>query len=96
VAALAPEAFRAQPGAVLDVAKGFEPSASPTVSRPARTQGVMGAHTWDIDCQAIIGDMTPTEVQEYCDAYADLIGLKDRAATTSIPTQLKTLADADK
>ena len=44
MAALAPEALRAQPGASLEVAKHFEPRASPTISRAARIQSVMGAH----------------------------------------------------
>ena len=43
-----------------------------------------------------LAGMTPSEVQDYCGAYADLIGLKDREATTSIPKLLKSLADADK
>jgi hypothetical protein len=43
-----------------------------------------------------LAGMTPAELREYCGAYADLIGLKDREATTSIPRILKIVTDADK
>jgi len=92
------EAWKARHKAVLDAArskiadanerlkKESAPGEDPIESMLTTARGMLDEH---------LAGMNPSEVQEYCGAYADLIGLKDREATTSIPKLLKILSDAD-
>jgi hypothetical protein len=42
-----------------------------------------------------LAGMTPSQVQEYCGAYADLIAFKDREATDSLRKLLEIVTNAD-
>jgi hypothetical protein len=63
------------------------PGENPVKDMLTAGQGLLEKH---------LAGMTPAQVREYCGAYPDLIDLKDREATTSIPEILKLLSDADR